>query len=69
MQTIVFLPIRFRAVAETDGCRLALARRRRVDGGHQDEPAVPLFLLRRNELGAHLGLVMAVGKQMLRRNA
>jgi hypothetical protein len=53
------------AVAQTDGGRgLALARRRRIDRGDEDQLAVGPILHRLDEVGRNLGLVMAVGQQM-----
>ena len=58
------------AVAEADGRRrLALARRRRINCGDEDQLAVLAALLRRDELRRDLRLVVAVGKQVLGRYA
>ena len=52
-------------VAKADrGGGLAFTGRRRIDRSHQDQPPVRAALLLRDEVGADLGLVMAVGKQM-----
>ena len=57
-------------VAEPDrGGRLAFAGRRRVDRGDQDQLAVLAAAARGDELGRDLRLVMAIGQQMLGRNA
>src|SRR6516165_606727 len=57
-------------VGEPDrGRGLALARRRRRDGAHQNELAVRLVLQRLDEIHRHLGLVVAVGFETFRRNA
>ena len=58
------------AVAEADGggC-LAFAGRGRVDGGDEDQPAVLVALHRLDEVGRNLRLVMAVGQEMLGRDA
>ena len=56
-------------VAETDrGGRLAFARRRRVDRGDEDQLAVLAVLLRGDEFGRNLRLVVAVGQQVFRRD-
>ena len=58
------------AVAEADGGGgLALARRRRADRGDEDQLAVRLVLQALDELHRDLGLGMAVGQQMVVRNA
>ena len=51
------------------GRGLALAGRRRVDRGDQDQLAVLLVLLPRDEIGGDLRLVMTVGNEILKRNA
>ena len=57
-------------VGEADrGGGLALARRRRRDRGHQDQLAVRLVLERLDVVHRHLGLVVAVGIEILRRDA
>ena len=57
-------------VAEADGRRgLALARRRRADGGDEDELAVGTAVERADELGRDLRLVVAVGLEAFGRNA
>src|SRR5690606_27532421 len=58
------------AVAEPhSGGGLALAGRRRADGGDEDELTVRPPLQRADETGAYLRLVMPVWRQMLHRNA
>src|SRR5215469_10694629 len=49
------------------GGGLALAGRRRIDRAHQDELAVWLVLQRFDEIHRYLGLVMAVGLEIRRR--
>ena len=57
-------------VGEADrGGGLALARRRRRDRGDQDQLAVLLVLERLDVVHRHLGLVVAVGLEVLRRDA
>ena len=57
-------------VGEADrGGGLALARRRRRDRGDQDQLAVRLRLQRLDVVHRHLGLVVAVGVEVLRRDA
>ena len=57
-------------VGEADrGRGLALARRRRRDRRHQDQLAVLLVLERLDVVHRHLGLVVAVGLEVLRRDA
>ena len=57
-------------VGEPDGGGgLALARRRRRDRGDQDQLAVRLVLERLDVVHRHLGLVVAVGIEVLRRDA
>ncbi len=57
-------------VGQADGGRgLALARRRRRDRGDQDQLAVRLVLERLDVVHRHLGLVVAVGIEILRRDA
>ena len=48
---------------------LAFAGRRRVDGGDQDQLAGLVLARRGDEFGRHLRLVMAIGQQMLGRDA
>ena len=56
-------------VAQTDGGRrLAFTGRCGVDGSDQDQLAVGIALDRVDEVLADLGLVMAIGKQMFRRD-
>ena len=58
------------AVAEADRRRrLAFAGRRRVDGGDEDQLAVLAAPHRLDELGGDLRLVVAVGQQVLGRDA
>jgi hypothetical protein len=65
MQIMAFLPMAVEAVAETNrGRGLALARRRRVDRGDQDQLAIGLVFLPGDEVSRNLGLVMAVGNQI-----
>ena len=62
--------MRFSAVAEADRRGgLALAGRRRADGGDQDQLAVRPRCSERDELGGDLRLVVAVGLEVLRRDA
>src|ERR1700674_5637132 len=57
-------------IGEAHGGRgLALARRRRRDRRHQDQLAVGLARQRLDEGHRHLGLVVAVGIKVLRRDA
>src|SRR5436309_16108342 len=57
-------------VGEADrGGGLALARRRRGDRRNQDQPAVGAILQRLDEVHRHLGLVVAVRLEVLRRDA
>ncbi len=51
------------------GGRLALARRRRRDRRHQDQLAVLLRLQRLDVVHRHLGLVVAIGLEVLRGDA
>ncbi len=61
---------RVQPVAKADRRRgLALARRCRVDRGHQDQLAVLVARQRLDELFGDLGLVMAEGQQVLGRDA
>ena len=48
---------------------LALARRRRGDRGHQDQLAVRLALERLDVIHRYLGLVVAIGLEVFRRDA
>ena len=57
-------------IAKSDRrCRLAFARRRRVDRGDEDQLAILAALKRFDELSRNLSFVMPVGQQMLGRNA
>jgi hypothetical protein len=70
MQIAALLADPVQPVAKTHrGRRLALARRRRVDRGHQDQLALGPTAKPLDEIGADLGLVMAEGQQRLGRDA
>ncbi len=57
-------------IGETDGrCRLAFAGRSRRDRRHQNELAILLAAERLDELHRYLGLVVAVGFEVLQRDA
>ena len=65
-RSCAFLPMRVQAIAQPNSRgRLALARRRRVDRGDQDQVAVLIALDGLDELCRNLCLGMTIRNEML----